>query len=481
MTDLLLTAPVWLAFAAFGACLIAETLGAPRTGVVLAWVGLLLAAGAAAWGATADAVGLGMFAVAGGGTSAIAAVLLACAALAVIAGTSSFGDRASGARTAALMAAGAAAAVTALAARDLLVLVVALETLALVGYALVAAARTRRSAIASTTYFVQGAVAAGLLLFGTGAAIVLTRTTHLDPLRSGAFGPAPLVTTALLVSVALFFKAGAFPLHSWVPDAYESADPAPAAFLAAVPKTAALVVAATVLPVWLLAGSGVILPGLASLVAAASVAFGTLAGLRQRDYRRMLGYSAIAQAGFALMGLTDPTGARGAVALMALVYAVATVGAFSAAEALRRAEPAWDGSIAGMAGMSRRYPALAAGLAVSLFSLTGIPPLAGFWGKLGVLTVAVSTGRIWLAVIGGLASVVSFGYYGRVLRTVWLEDPSSDAGADSGAAGSTDAGRAASRSARPATIVVLLVAAALVVAGLLPLVGGLSAYAFLGN
>jgi NADH-quinone oxidoreductase subunit N len=470
VTALLLTSPAWLAFAAFAGCLLAETLGSPRAGVVVAWMGLSAAAIAGFLGATLPAIPIAGLALAGGGTSWIAGVMLACAGAAVFTASESFGDSAAGARTSALMAAGAGAAAVALAARDLLVLVVALETLALAGYALVAAAGTPRAAIASTTYFIQGAVAAGFLLFGTGAAIVLGGTTRLAPLVASGGPSGPLFVTSILVAAALLFKAGAFPLHSWVPDAYQNADPGPAAFLASVPKTAALVVAATVMPLLFAVGVGSALPSIAALVAAASVVFGTVAGLRQRDYRRMLGYSAIAQAGFAIMALTEPGGARGAVALMALVYAVATVGAFAAAEALRLAEPGWDGSISGMAGLSRRFPALSTGLAVALFSLTGIPPLAGFWGKLGVLTVAVSTGRVWLAVVGGLASVVSFGYYGRVLRVVWLEEPSPRSG---------DA-PLMTRAGRPATLVVLLVAAILVVTGLLPLVAGIGTFAFLG-
>jgi NADH-quinone oxidoreductase subunit N len=498
MLTITLTAPAWLPFLAFIVAIKLEAFFSRKAAVTVAWVGLAVSAVVALVGSNLPRLPLLTGAiVAGGGVSLLAAVMLTCAAVAVLAGTPRMASSPTGARTAALMAAAAAAAVVVIGARDLLLLVVALETMALAGYALVALGSSRRAAVASTTYFVQGAIAAGFLLFGVGALTVIMGQTRYG-FDSGArlpfqlvttFGAFPTASAALtamgLTATALVFKAGGFPLHSWVPDAYESADAAPAAFLASVPKTAALVALAV-----LAASLGFSTPGtpfglIAAFVAAASVAFGTFAGLKQTDYRRMLGYSSIAQAGFALMGLVVG-GPRGVVlvALMASVYALATIGAFAAAEAWRWVQPGWDGSIAGMRGLGTARPLLGVALATVLFSLTGIPPLAGFWGKLTVFAAAIGTGRyLWLAIVGALASVVSFGYYGRVLRAVWL-DPSPEPPADdTRSADATAPGGPRPRSMEEqwSTAAVVVSALAVLAVGLAPLIWGSAVLSLFGR
>ncbi len=473
MTLLLVTAPAWLALLAAAACLFAESVGAPRVGVTLAWVGLLIASLSAIWLAVLAPVAVGGLLVVTRALPVVAAVMLAAAAGAVVVTTGAPDIDAHQSRTAALIAGAAGAAVAAMPTRDLLAVVVALETMALAGYAIVAAGRSRASATASTTYFVQGAVAAGMLMFGAGAAIVMTGTTDVSQIAvamksmSRLALAGPVIAMSGLLALAVVFKAGAFPMHSWVPDAYEASDPGPAAFLASVPKTAALVVLASLAGV--LFGGGALLGTVVALLAAASMVYGSLAGLRQTDYQRLLGYSAITQAGFAITGLTA---SWSATVLMALVYAVATLGAFAAAEAVRRTVPAWDGSIAGMAGLSKKRPVLAVALAVCLFSLTGIPPLAGFWGKYAVLTAAFVSGRLWLVILGGLASVIAFGYYGRVLRAVWLDPAVETAPSDE----EPQVQAEVEGSALPATLVVLAAATLVVVTGLLPLVGGLGVF-----
>jgi NADH-quinone oxidoreductase subunit N len=210
-----------------------------------------------------------------------------------------------------------------------------------------------------------------------------------------------------------------------------------------------------------------VLPLAWGVLAAASIIFGNFVALRQTSYLRMLGYSGIAQVGYALVAVAvagaAPTQAVfQAAAVLVAAYAVAVSGAFMLAEAVRRMRPEWDGSISGLAGLGREKALLGIASAVIMFSLTGIPLTAGFWGKLQVFGLAIQGGYEWLAVIGVLGSVVSFGYYGSVLRSMYFDDAPAVA-----REGETPRARAA-------TFVVVLTGLALLVVGVLPLVTGLA-------
>lgn len=465
-------APLLLALATFVAVLFVDAFGSRKATLVTAVAGLALSAAAAVPSATQPTSFVAAVATAGGTTSVVSAVVLTLTALAIVGGWPRLSATPGSGRVVVLLAGGAASAVLAVAAKDLLLVVIALETLALTGYALISSAGTPRSDTAATTYFVQGALAAGLLLFGTAGVVVVSGSTLMPGLAQPFREPGSAAVTSLVLLFAAFlFKAGGFPLHSWVPDAYETAEPASAAYLASVPKTAALVVLGT-----LMLGSDVAtrLVPVAALVAAASVVFGTVAGLRQTSYRRMLGYSAIAQTGFALTALVAGASALPAVTLMALVYAIATFGAFMTAEALGACD-GWDGTIRDMAGTGSARPVLSTALTVCLLSLTGIPLTAGFWGKFISFSAATAAGYTWLAAVGVVGSVISFGYYGAVLRAVWLDGPS-DAEAESRAP--DDAARATSLSA---TVVVALASVTLLVIGVAPLFFGSAFFAFLGR
>jgi NADH-quinone oxidoreductase subunit N len=187
-----------------------------------------------------------------------------------------------------------------------------------------------------------------------------------------------------------------------------------------VPKLAGLVAIQSVLLVAFAPLRAVWLP-LVGVLAAASIVFGNLGALRQSSFRRMLGYSGIAQVGYALVALTGPAHTTAALPVFAATYALGAGGAFLIAEAAGEGS-VWDGSIAQLAGLGRRRPALAAALTVCLLSLTGIPLTAGFVGKFLAFGAAVAGGYVWLAVLGVIGSVVSFGYYGSVLRAVYLDD-----------------------------------------------------------
>jgi NADH-quinone oxidoreductase subunit N len=181
--------------------------------------------------------------------------------------------------------------------------------------------------------------------------------------------------------------------------------------------------------------------------------YGNFAALKQSSFTRMLAYSGIAQVGYALIGVT--AGAGWSTMLLVAVYAPAALGCFLVAQALADERPEWDGSIEGMTGLARTRPGLAIALAVFMLSLTGVPIFAGFWGKLGVFVAAAGSGWLWLAILGAIGSVVSFGYYGGVLRSVFLGEGEDRAPAP----GTRD----------PAAAAAVVLAALVVAAGLVPL------------
>jgi NADH-quinone oxidoreductase subunit N len=243
--------------------------------------------------------------------------------------------------------------------------------------------------------------------------------TQKENIMKNRFALLIVIGFALVLS-ALAFKGGAFPFHSWMPDAFETG-PAPGiAMLASVGKIAPLSAAAYLV----LAMSGTTGDRVAPVIAAlavGSIVFGNLVALRQRSFARMLAYSGVAQIGYGLVGLV--IGANALVVLFfAGIYAISSAASFLFVIAMNDTEPGWDGSIDGLAGLSRRHPALAAGLAAIMFSLTGIPLTAGFWGKFAVLGATATYGWAWLAVVAMLGSVVSFGYYGGVLRVAFMTE-----------------------------------------------------------
>jgi len=411
----------------------------------------------------------------GGPFSAVPGIVALLAALVLLGGWDEFAVRPGGGAASGLIALGAVASGLIAAAADLTVLLVALETAAVCAYALVADARRGSADEASMKYFVQGAVATGALVLGlavlvgafspSGSYVALTAA-----LRSPVWVSAA-AAGCVLVMAALAFKLGAAPFHSWAPDAYQSARPEVSAFLSAGPKYGAIAGLAVFMVV---ATSGALsrelVPAVAVL-AVLSVLVGSLLAFRQRSYTRMLGYAGVAQAGYALIGIAV---LRPQIALFfGATYAIATTGAFLAAAAFRRSRADWDGSIAGLAGLGRRVPVVSGSLAVLLVSLAGIPPLLGFWGKFEVfvgaglaagqgLAPGGDAGLGWtyavLAVVGVIGSVISLGYYGGVLRSMYL-DAAPDDESSASAPGSAGAG------------VVVLALVALVL-GVLPLFAG---------
>lgn len=359
----------------------------------------------------------------GGFFSVAPAACLALGAIALIGCGGSLSASRTGSRLTALGALAASSSALAAAAADVGVLFLAIEALALCGYGMVALGGSDRAREAAMKWFVQGAVATVVFVLGT--AVLLGRTggsLNYDAIAEAAASAVdgPMAVGFVLVFAALAFKMGAFPFHSWMPDAYETAPTAASAVLASAGKVGPI--AAVVWFALAVAGrAGGRVVGVVAVVAVCSIVFGNLAALRQRSLARLLAYSGIAQVGYALVGV--PLGTRSSsVVVFAVLYGLTAVGSFVLVEALHSTDPGWDGSVKGLAGLSRRRPALAISLAVIMFSLTGIPLTAGFWGKFLVFASASVLGYLWLAIAGVLGSVVSFGYYGAVIRSAFMDD-----------------------------------------------------------
>lgn len=314
---------------------------------------------------------------------------------------------------------GALGAIVLAGATDLNELVVATVLSSTTGYVL--AAYHRRSAYAveaGMKYFLIGALANLVLLVGVVFAFAAGRTT-----RYVALGPAVtdvdawlLVPTAACVVVGLAFKAGAVPAHAWVPDVAQGSPLPSAAFLTVVPKVGGLVALARVVDLLPEAHSG--WRTTVAVVAALTMTLGNLAALRQDDVRRLLGWSSVSQAGYALMavaaiGASDQ--AVGALLVFLAAYAAGNVGAFAVVGALRGRTALDD-----YGGLARQHPWLAIVLVVSLLSLLGLPPLAGFAGKLALFTVALDAGLAWLAVLAVVNTVISLFYYLRIVERAVL-------------------------------------------------------------
>jgi NADH-quinone oxidoreductase subunit N len=310
-------------------------------------------------------------------------------------------------------------------AMDLLILYLGLELMTLCSYILVGIVRERSiSNEAAIKYFLLGSFASALLLYGIGLTYGVTGATDFATIAATGsergVGQHPLLLVGVaLVAVGLAFKIAAVPFHSWAPDAYQGASAPVAAFLAAGSKATGL---AALVRVCLVAFGpehhiwSDILIGLAAL----SMAVGSLLALSQSNMKRLLAYSSIAHAGYALLGLIPGT-PDGASATMtyAFVYSFMTLGAFGIVIGLgERGE-----DLAGYHGLAATAPVTAALMLLFLLSLTGIPPTAGFVAKFGVILSVVRAGHIWLAVLAVACSVVSAFFYLRVAVFMYMTEP----------------------------------------------------------
>ena len=310
-------------------------------------------------------------------------------------------------------------------ANDLMSLYVGLELLSLPLYVIAAFARDNaRSAEAGLKYFVLGALASGLLLYGASLVYGFAGTTNFDRLADALSSPqevsAGVVVGIVFVIAALAFKVAAVPFHMWTPDVYEGAPTPVTAFFATAPKVAAVALMVRVLagPFGEIHGQWQQVVVLASL---GSMVLGALAAIGQANIKRLMAYSSIGHIGFVLMGLAvgGESGLRGVLVYMA-IYLFMNLGAFAVLVAMRREGRAVEG-VADLAGLGRTDPAMALAMAVFMFSMAGIPPLAGFFAKLYVLLPAVEQGFWILAVVAVLSSVVSAYYYLRIVKVMYFD------------------------------------------------------------
>lgn len=487
----MLVSPVLVA-AATGVLAVVVDAFAPRVAaVVVAAVGLAAACAIAVWGAlTAEPMLARELLLVGAGASGAWAVMLGLAVIALVGGARDLAHRPNGGGMAALVALSTAGSLIMFSSIDLVLTFIALETVAVCGYALVAGARTPRAREAAMKYFVQGAVTTGLFLVGLAVAFgAVGGGAGLALVGAGVAG-APLAATlmSILLVSTFAFKLGAVPFHSWAPDAFETAPAPAAAYLGTTPKLAA-VGAVSLLSLVAMEpfASGETVSTLApmaifGLLALGSILYGNLAGLRQSHYGRMLGYSGIAQVGYVLVGLAVGWRLIGPTLMLVSVYALAAAGAFLASAYVRSVRPGWDGDIAGMAGLGRERPLFGIAMTVLMLSLTGVPLTAGFWGKLLVFLSAVGTGLPWIIVLVFLAllgSVVSFGYYGAVLRALFFDDievPTGETAEESSGeetpAGAGPGDRESAPPDLPALTTLIFVAAANLAVGIVPLFTG---------
>ena len=309
-------------------------------------------------------------------------------------------------------------------AGDLIALYLGLETMSL---ALYVVAASNRDSVPSTEaglkYFVLGALSSGMLLYGCSLIYGFTGNVSFAGIaKASGAGGIGLVFGLVFLFAGFCFKVSAVPFHMWTPDVYEGAPTPVTAFFAAAPKIAAMAIFAR--------ATISAFPGITHqwqqivvFVSIASMALGAFAAIGQRNIKRLMAYSSIGHMGFALIGLAagTPEGIQGVLVYMS-IYLAMTIGTFAVILSMRRSEGMVE-QISDLSGLARSNPALAFVLALLLFSLAGIPPLAGFFAKYYVFLGAIKAGLYGLAVIGVLTSVVGAYYYLLIVKVMYFDEP----------------------------------------------------------
>jgi NADH-quinone oxidoreductase subunit N len=309
-------------------------------------------------------------------------------------------------------------------AADLIALYLGLELMSLPLYVVAASHRDQlRSTEAGLKYFVLGALSSGMLLYGASLIYGFTGTVSFAGIAQAAsHGSVGLIFGIVFLFAGFCFKVSAVPFHMWTPDVYEGAPTPVTAFFAAAPKVAgmAMFVRAAVAA----------FPGITSewqqivvFVSIASMLLGSFAAIGQRNFKRLMAYSSIGHMGYALIGLAAGTaeGVQGVLLYMA-IYITMTLGIFAVILSMRRSTGMVE-SIDQLSGLARTHPTMAFLLAMLLFSMAGVPPLAGFFAKFYVFLAAIKAGFYVLAVIGVLASVIGAYYYLAIIKIMYFEEP----------------------------------------------------------
>jgi NADH-quinone oxidoreductase subunit N len=310
-------------------------------------------------------------------------------------------------------------------ANDLIALYLGLELLSLASYVIASFDRDNiRSSEAGLKYFVLGALSSGMLLYGASLVYGFTGTVSFPAIAAAVQGNAGigLILGLVFVSAGVAFKISAVPFHMWTPDVYEGSPTPVTAFFAAAPKMAAMAMAVRVF-----AGA---FPGILGqwqqiiiFISIASMALGSFAAIGQRNIKRLMAYSSIANVGYALMGLAAGTvqGVQGVAVYMA-IYLAMTLGAFACILAMRRQNLMYE-NVEDLSGLARTHPVIAFCFAAMLFSLAGIPPLAGFFAKLYVFAAAIEAGLFVLVVIAAITTVIGAYYYIRIVKVMYFDEP----------------------------------------------------------
>src|SRR3569623_94319 len=309
-------------------------------------------------------------------------------------------------------------------AGDLISLYLGLELMSLALYVVAASNRDNaKSTEAGLKYFVLGALSSGMLLYGASLIYGFTGTISFAGIATAATSAnVGLVFGLVFLLAGLCFKVSAVPFHMWPPDVYEGAPTPVTAFFASAPKVAAMAVfvrvALTAFPGIKLEWQQIVI-----FVSIASMALGSFAAIGQRNIKRLMAYSSIGHMGFALVGLAAGTqqGAQGVLIYMA-IYLAMTLGTFAVILSMRRGGVFVE-NISDLAGLARTHPTMAFFFAMLMFSLAGIPPLAGFFAKFYVFLAAIIAGRYALAGIGVLTSVVGAFYYLMIVKTMYFDEP----------------------------------------------------------
>jgi NADH-quinone oxidoreductase subunit N len=309
-------------------------------------------------------------------------------------------------------------------AADLIALYLGLELMSLPLYVVAASHRgSLRATEAGLKYFVLGALSSGMLLYGASLVYGFTGTVNFAGIAHAAGqGGIGLIFGIVFLFAGFCFKVSAVPFHMWTPDVYEGAPTPVTAFFAAAPKVAgmAMFVRTAVMA----------FPGITSewqqivvFVSLASMALGSFAAIGQRNFKRLMAYSSIGHMGFALIGLAAGTseGVQGVLVYIA-IYVTMTLGVFAVILSMRRSTGMVE-SIDQLAGLARTHPTMAFFLAMLLFSMAGVPPLAGFFAKFYVFLAAIKAGLYLLAVLGVVTSVVGAYYYLAIVKLMYFDEP----------------------------------------------------------
>ncbi|MEE9375497.1 MAG: NADH-quinone oxidoreductase subunit NuoN [Rhizobiaceae bacterium] len=310
-------------------------------------------------------------------------------------------------------------------ANDLIALYLGLEMQALALYVVAAINRdSLRSTEAGLKYFVLGALSSGMLLYGASLIYGFTGHTGFEGIAAAMSEGRSLgmIFGIVFILAGIAFKISAVPFHMWTPDVYEGAPTPVTAFFSAAPKIAAMAMLIRIVHSAFEAAVSD-WQQIITFISIGSMVLGAFAAIGQKNIKRLMAYSSIGHMGFALVGLAagSQEGVSGVILYM-IIYMAMTLGAFACILAMRRSDGMVE-EISDLAGLSRTNPMMALVLTALMFSLAGIPPLAGFWGKYFVFLAAIQSQLYVLSVIGVIASVVGAFYYLRIVKIIWFDEP----------------------------------------------------------